>query len=364
MTTGFYWNERCMWHDNGPSVGVVPSRGIWQQGVHVEEPETKRRMKNLLDGYGVTDATIRIATDMLSEDDLHAVHTDRYVKLVKSLSAAEGGDAGELAMVAPGSHELALLSASGVYSAFAAVLRGQVQNSYSLTRPPGHHAEPDRGRGFCIYSNIAIAVRKAQAMGLVGRVAIVDWDVHHGNGTEAAFIDDPSVLTISLHQNQLYPLETGQAEVVGTGAGEGYNVNIPLPAGSGGGAYFCAMNEIVVPALERFRPEALIVACGYDAAFGDPMGRMMLGPTQYRELVRIMMETADKLCGGRLTFAHEGGYSAFMVPFCGAAVLETLLQRRFGIPDPLFEMVDNVAGQDLQRHQAEAVHLVSKIQGL
>ena len=249
-------------------------------------------------------------------------------------------------------------------AAVDAVLSGARRNSYALTRPPGHHAEPDLGRGFCVFSNIAIAIRRAQARQAVRRVAVVDWDVHHGNGTEAAFLDDPDVLTISIHQDSLYPFDTGAAETVGVGAGEGCNINIPLPAGSGGGAYERALEQVVVPALERHRPELIVLACGYDACFADPLGRMLLGPRQFRRMTAMMMSAADRLCGGRLAAAHEGGYSAFAVPFCGAAVIETLLGRSFDIPDPFADVADAAPGQALQPHQAAVVQKVADIHQL
>ena len=357
MTTGFFWAEKCMWHDNGASAGVFPTRGVWQPGLHVEEPETKRRLKNLLDAYGATEAMAPLHAAPLGEPDLLAVHTERYVNLVKQLSAEQGGDAGEFALIGPGSYEIALLTAAGVSAAVDAVLSGARRNSYALTRPPGHHAEPDLGRGFCVFSNIAIAIRRAQARQAVRRVAVVDWDVHHGNGTEAAFLDDPDVLTISIHQDSLYPFDTGAA-------GEGCSINIPLPAGSGGGAYDRALEQVVVPALERHRPELIVLACGYDACFADPLGRMLLGPRQFRRMTAMMMSAADRLCGGRLAAAHEGGYSAFAVPFCGAAVIETLLGRSFDIPDPFADVADAAPGQALQPHQAAVVQKVADIHQL
>ena len=364
MATGFFWAERCMWHDNGSAVGVLPPMGVLQPGQHVEEPETKRRLKNLLDGYGVTEKMVRLEPARLEDADILAVHTERYLQLVKDLSASNGGDAGEFAMVGQGSFEIATLAAAGVAGAVDAVLAGQCDNGYALTRPPGHHAEPDIGRGFCLFSNIGIAIRRAQARGAVGKVAVVDWDVHHGNGTEAVFYDDPEVLTVSLHQDGLYPFDTGGVNDLGRGAGEGVNVNIPLPPGCGSGAYDFALSRVVAPALERFRPELIVVACGFDAALADPLGRMLLTPRQFGKMTSAMKELADRLCGGRLAMAHEGGYSAFLAPFCGLAVIETLLGQTFGAPDPFSELYEAAPGQELQPHQKAAIEAVARIHSL
>ena len=209
-------------------------------------------------------------------------------------------------------------------------------------------------QGFCLYNNIGVAILEAQAQKLVERVAVVDWDVHHGNGTQQAFYDDPDVLTISLHQEMLYPVNLGTLEEQGEGAGLGFNINVPLPAGCGGGAYELAMNEVVEPALRSFKPDLIVVACGYDAAYFDPLSHMLLISTHFRSMTQQVMRLADELCGGRLAFSHEGGYSEFYVPFCGAAVIETLAGINSAIEDP-YEGTAGVANQALKAHQQEAV---------
>src|SRR5690606_12161134 len=158
-----------------------------------------------------------------------------------------------------GGYEIAALSAGLAKGALHAVLGGDMRNAYALSRPPGHHCLPDWPNGFCLLNNIAVALRSAQAAGLARRFAVVDWDVHHGNGTEAIFLADPDVLTISLHQDRNYPLDTGGAEVRGDGAGRGCNINIPLPPGTGHASYLEAMERIVLPALAQFRPDAIVV---------------------------------------------------------------------------------------------------------
>jgi len=354
MSTGFVWHERCMWHDPGPVSGVTPATGAFQPGMFVENAETKRRLKNLLDAYDLTPQLQSLDAEPATDEMLLRFHTAPYVQSVAELSAGGGGDAGETALVGPGSDGIARLSAGGVYAAIGAVLTGEVSNAYSLCRPPGHHAERDQGRGFCLYNNIAVAILEAQAQQLVERVAVVDWDVHHGNGTQQAFYDSADVLTLSLHQEMLYPVNLGNLEEQGEGPGLGFNINVPLPAGCGGGAYEYAMQQVVEPALRAFKPDLIVVACGYDAAYFDPLSHMLLISSHYRAMTQRVMRLADELCGGRLAFSHEGGYSEFYVPFCGAAVIETLAGINSEIVDP-YAGSAGVANQDLKPHQQDAV---------
>ncbi len=351
--TGFVWHEKYMWHDTGAALGVLPSTGKFQPWVHFENPETKRRMKNLLDAYAVTDKLTRIEPFQASEDQILRVHTSEYIDRIKVMSADNGGNAGESTPFGPGSYEIALLAVGGCIAATNAVLTAEVTNAYALVRPCGHHAEPDRGRGFCIFSNIAITVRDILASGAVTRVAVVDWDVHHGNGTETVFYNDPSVLTISIHEDSLYPYNTGSMEDCGEGEGFGTNINIPLPPGSGGGAYKAAMERVIVPALDMFKPEIILVASGLDGSTWDPLGHMMLLSTHYRAMTVALMDSAAKLCQGRLVFCHEGGYSAGYVPFCGAAIIEALTGEESGIVDPFAKYESK--WQELQPNQQQVI---------
>lgn len=354
LTTGFVWHEKTMWHDNGAAAGLSPATGAFQPGIHVENAETKRRLKNLLDAYGVTPQLMSLVPSEVDEQLLTTFHTRAYVETVKALSHTAGGSVGESAWAGPGTFNIACLAVGGTLTAIDAVLRGQCSNSYALMRPPGHHAERDRGRGFCIFNNIALAILEAKKRHSVDRIAVVDWDVHHGNGTQQAFFDDPTVLTISLHQEMLYPVNLGKIEEIGEGLGEGYNINVPLPAGSGGEAYLTAMQEITLPALEAFKPELIVVACGFDASYFDPMSHMLLISSHFNDMVHMMRRAADELCSGRLVLNHEGGYSEFYVPFCGLAAIEALSGIETGVKDPYrgTAFVDN---QRIQPHQRMAI---------
>lgn len=352
--TGLVWHERYMWHDTGSGASELPAGGWLEPHVHSENPATKRRLKNLLDATGFSEQLVMVSPREATPDELCRVHSGAYVERIRELSAAGGGDAGSEAPFRGGSYEIAALAAGGTMAAVDAVLDGRVDNAYALVRPPGHHALPDFGMGFCLFANVAIALRHAQAARGVGRVAVVDWDVHHGNGTQSIFLDDPSVLAISLHQDGLYPARSGLVVETGEGAGAGATLNVPLPAGSGRGAYTAALERVVIPALERFRPELIVIACGFDAGALDPLGRMLLSAAAFGELAARLFEAAARLCEGRLVASHEGGYSAGHVPFCGLAVIEALAGSSAGIEDP-FAYLDGVSGQELQPHQEAAI---------
>ena len=336
MTTAFFTDERTFWHGGGHYVLTMPVGGLVQPGAGLpENPETKRRLRNLIEVTGlIGDLAVQSAPEA-SRADLARVHDGAYLDAFKAASDAGGGELGLRTPFGPGGYEIAALSAGLARGALFAVLGGEARNAYALTRPPGHHALPGFPNGFCLINNIAVAVRAAQDAGLARRIAVVDWDVHHGNGTEAIFYDDPTVLTISLHQEHNYPLDTGGAEARGRGRGHGFNLNVPLPPGTGHASYLEAMARIVRPALDRFAPEAIMVACGYDASAVDPLGRMLATAGTFAAMTRMMVEAADAHCGGRLVLVHEGGYSEAHVPFCGHAAIATLAGSARNAPDPL-----------------------------
>ncbi|MBL9051052.1 MAG: class II histone deacetylase [Tabrizicola sp.] len=337
MTTAFFSDERCFWHGGGNYAFTLPVGGLVQPlaGGLPENPETKRRLRNLIEVTGLSRHLAMRGAPPASDADLRRVHPESYLSAFKALSDAGGGELGLRTPFGQGGYEIAALSAGLATEALRSVLSGEVQNAYSLSRPPGHHCTSDFPNGFCLLNNIAIAIRAAQAQGLVRRVAVVDWDVHHGNGTEAIFWEDPDVLTISLHQERNYPLDTGGVEARGGGPGLGFNLNLPLPPGTGHIGYLKAMERLVLPALDRFCPEVIIVACGFDAAAVDPLGRMLCTAETFRQLTRMIRAAADKLCQGRLVLVHEGGYSEVYVPFCGHAVLEALSDAPVTAADPL-----------------------------
>ena len=351
MATGWVHHELYLWHDTGRSTAAGPD-GRWLQAwEHYENPDTKRRFRNLIDVAGLLDDLVVLKPRPATIDEVLRFHTPAYVESIRRMSEDHGGNAGEGTPFSRGAFEIALLSAGGTITAVDAVLDGRVANAYALVRPPGHHAEADIGRGFCIFGNVVIAAMHALRARGVQRIATVDWDVHHGNGTQKAFYRDANVLTISMHQERWYPPDSGFMEENGADAGEGYNINIPLPPGSGHGAYLETFRRVVLPALRSFRPELIIVPSGFDGSIYDPLGRMMAYSETYRLMTRLLIEAADDLCGGRLVLSHEGGYAPTYVPFCGLAVMEELAGVKTAVNDPLLERAAGIGGQALQSHQ-------------
>ncbi len=340
MPTGFFWDERTFWHGGGNYAGLFPVGGLVQPltGGLPENPETKRRLKNLIDVTGLSRDLHLTGADPATRDDLLRIHPASYLDAFKSLSDAGGGELGRRTPFGPGGYELAALSAGLAKAALFAVLIGEMTNAYALSRPPGHHCLPDWPNGFCLLANIAIAIEAARAAGLAKRFAVLDWDVHHGNGTEAIFYDRANVLTVSIHQDRNYPLDTGDFGDRGRGAGQGFNLNIPLPPGTGHKGYLAAMDRLALPAIRAFRPDVLIIACGYDAAIIDPLGRMLATADTFRQMTRQVMALAGDICGGKLVMVHEGGYSEVYVPFCGHAVLTEMSGSRIAAPDPMADV--------------------------
>lgn len=337
MSTGFFYDEACFWHAAGNYAENLPAGGLVQPMVNgglPETPESKRRLLNLLQRTGLAGALCMQGAPMATREDLLRVHPAAYLDAFKELSDAGGGELGRRTPFGPGGYEIAAQSAGLAKAALFCVLEGRHANAYALSRPPGHHCLPDYPNGFCLLANIAIAIEAARAAGRAQRFAVLDWDVHHGNGTEAIFYERDDVLTISLHQDRNYPWDTGFAADRGRGAGLGCNLNIPLPAGSGHATYLAAMEQIALPALCAYRPDVLIIACGFDAAAMDPLGRMLCHQGTFRAMTRQVMAFADDACKGQLVMVHEGGYSETYVPFCGHAVLEEMTQSKITAPDP------------------------------
>ncbi len=252
--------------------------------------------------------------------------------------------------VSPESCEVALLAAGATIELARGVARGELRNGLAAVRPPGHHAEADTAMGFCLFNNVAIAARALQAEDGVGRILILDWDVHHGNGTQHMFEDDDSVLYLSTHQYPYYP-GTGDAVEAGRGRGEGWTVNVPMPAGCGDTEYVGALQRVLVPVAQQFRPEIVLLSCGFDAHRDDPLAGMRVSAEGFRGMAAIVRGLADDLCGGRLACVLEGGYAASGLQEGTAALLDALLDPtpppktvalRPG--EPLTAIIDRVAG--------------------
>lgn len=359
-TTGFVWHELYAWHDTGSYAGILQAdpATMLEPSQHFENASTKRRIKNLLDASGYIKTLHMVEPRAVEERELLAVHNQEYLASLVSLNET-GGEPALATPIAKGGYDIAKLSAGGCLALLDAILAGEVRNGYALCRPPGHHAIADAAMGFCFLANGAIVARAAQERGLK-QIAIVDWDVHHGNGAEAIFYDDPSVLTISLHQDNCFPPGSGEAHKRGEGQGEGYNINFPLPPGSGQGAYLYAFDKVILPTLRAYEPDLIMVASGFDAMAQDPLGRNMLYAKIYAEMTAKLMAVADECCGGRLLMTHEGGYNPNATPFAALAVLETLTGVASGVADPFEPLTAGMGGQDLQPHQKALIDQIAE----
>ena len=354
--TGYVWHEKYAWHDTGTHAGLVPSGGYVQPYRNFESPDSKARFAGLVEVSGLLESLTRIPAREVSDEDLLRVHTEAHVGRIRTQSEAEGGDAGDgFSPFGRGAFELAKLAAGGTLAAARAVLSGEVRNAYALVRPPGHHAEPDQGRGYCLFANVPIAIEALRAEGLVQRVAIFDYDVHHGNGAQKIYWDDPDVLTISVHQDGLFPVDTGQVHEQGGGAGAGTNINVPLPAGSGDGAYWSVVERVAGPAIRAFAPDLLIVSSGFDPSAFDPLGRMSVTSHGFRGIAERLLDIADEACEGRVVFSHEGGYSSVHVPFCGIAVLEAMSGITTDVVDPFEVSIGASPTKTLTAWQADVI---------
>lgn len=266
-----------------------------------------------------------IAPRPASDEELLRVHTPAYLAQVQADLAAGRHElsTGDTA-VGPESERIARLAAGGTLAAVEAVMAGQVANAFAVVRPPGHHASAERGMGFCLYNNVAVAARHLQAVHGLQRVLIADWDVHHGNGSEAIFLADPSVFFCSTHQAPHYP-GTGSAAERGVGAGEGFTRNVPLPAGSGGADVLAAWQKQLLPAIETFAPQFVLISAGFDGRSGDPLGNFQLNDGDFAALTRLLLEVAERHASERLVSVLEGGYDLPGLAAAAAAHMGALL---------------------------------------
>lgn len=352
----FVTDELCFWHDPGNYALVLQSGGwVEPYNRHIENPDPKRRLLNLLSASGLLRRLTAIEARDATPAELGRLHAPGYVERVRELARQGGGDTGIGAPITRNGWDAARRSAGCALVGVEAVMQGRVPAAYALTRPPGHHAEPDQGMGFCVFANAALAAEHAVRVFGARRVAIIDWDVHFGNGTQKCFEQRSDVLTISLHQQAGYLQVSGEADELGQGQGLGYNLNLPLPPGCGFGAYRHAFERVVMPALDAYRPELILVACGYDAGRLDPLGRMLLDGVAFRWMTEMVQDAARRHANGRLVFTHEGGYCPVSVPFFGLAVLERLSGLATEVSCPFTAQHDLTPGQALQAHQRECV---------
>ncbi len=287
-----------------------------------------------------------------SPEEILRVHTREHLERL-SQTAGHAGQLDPDTYFSAESYDVARLAAGSAIDLVRGVANGSLRSGLAAVRPPGHHAEADRAMGFCLLNNAAIAARAVQAEEGVDRVLILDWDVHHGNGTQHYFEPDPSVLYFSTHQYPYYP-GTGDVVEAGSGKGEGFTVNVPLPAGCGDAEYVGALQRILVPVVQTFRPELLLVSCGFDAHVDDPLAAMGVTGEGFRRMTAILRALAEDVCGGRLALILEGGYAASGLEEGCRAVLDALLDPDPGPPpasEPLTPALADVVGRLTHVHE-------------
>lgn len=321
---------------------------------HVEQAARLQAINAALDASGLRPDLLKLAAHPATEPQILAVHEARMLAAVRATTAHEHAWLDADTYTTSGSYDAALMAAGAALGAVEAVIAGRASNAFALVRPPGHHATPGRPMGFCLFNNVAIAARYAlDTLGLE-RVAIVDYDVHHGNGTQDCFYSDGRVLFCSTHASPLYP-GTGAAHEVGEGPGYGTTLNIPLPHNTGDLAFAQCYEQLVLPALHRFAPQLILVSAGYDGHWADPLGSLALSVSGYAALTQQLLEAAQRLCQGRLVLVLEGGYHLQALRACVIAALHVLLGRE-PAADPLgpakFSMsqIDAVCVRILREH--------------
>lgn len=293
MTTAFFTDEQFSVHT--------------LQG----HPEHAGRLEAVIRLYrekGIWEQVYRVAASPATDEQLLRVHTAHHLDVLKSVSRLDHPAMLEMdTYVVPASYELARMAAGGVIAVVDAVLRGEADNGIAAVRPPGHHATPARAMGFCLLSNVAIAARHARAVHHLERVAIVDFDVHHGNGTQDALYNDPNILFMSSHQSPLYP-GTGAIHEIGSGAGKGFTANAPLAPGVGDEGIQELYEKFLWPLMRRFQPQLILVSAGFDAHWRDPLANLMFTLTGFDHITRELLHMAQEFCNGKIVFVMEGGY--------------------------------------------------------
>ncbi len=319
MTTAYIVDDRFLLHDDFD---------------HPENASRLRAIIHALDSSGIRAELTQLEPRYASAAEIGAVHQRRMIEHAQRMAMFGGGRLNPDTYIVQESWDVALLAAGSVARAVEAVVGGEAGNAFALVRPPGHHATPSTAMGFCLINNVAVAAQMARAALGLQRVAIIDWDTHHGNGTQDIFYDDPTVLYVSSHTYPFYP-GTGHWREQGSGDGEGATLNIPLPAHTGDPAFIRAYDELVLRAVRRFAPQLIIVSAGYDCHWTDPLAPMAMSIAGFGRLAQMIYDLAAEVCDGRLVCALEGGYNVEALAGGVLATLRVLLGQPERIVDPL-----------------------------
>lgn len=324
---------------------------------HPESPQRIIEVMNLLETTGLLQELMKVDIKSVTKEQLARVHSQTLIDQVKLVSERGGGYLDPDTYSTSTSYQSALNAAGTTCAILDHIMEEDVRNGFSLVRPPGHHADVDRVGGFCLFNNVATATRQAQFVHGADRVLIVDFDVHHGNGTQDIFYDDPSVLLVSIHQYHhfFYP-GTGDIDEIGIGPGEGYTINVPFPPGAGDRAYRRVFKELLVPKANEFRPDVLLVSAGFDAHWIDPLASAALSLKGYSEIATQLINMADHLCDGKILFVLEGGYQPTALAHGVLNVLYRLLGQD-DISDPLGPAPDPEADMTMVMSKLRSLHL-------
>jgi len=324
-------------------------------GQHVENARRLEAIVSHLEQTGLKQQLTPIKPRPATIEELSLVHHEQYISHIQEVAQRGGGWLDMDTVMSPNSYNAAVYAAGGAIKATELVMNGEIASAFALVRPPGHHATPWQAMGFCLFNNVAIAAKYAVARYKLEHILIIDFDVHHGNGTQEILYDDPQVLYVSTHQYPFYP-GTGRIEETGTGAGKGTTVNIPLPSGCGDAEYEQVFEQVIVPVAKRFKPQLILVSAGYDLHWADELALMQVSVTGFARMVKIIKELADELCNGRLVFSLEGGYNLNALAASVKATLNVLLGNT--IEDPLGQSphrfaapsIDYLIGAIRERH--------------
>jgi acetoin utilization deacetylase AcuC-like enzyme len=310
------------------ALGLIQDSGFLahETGDHPEAPERLRVIRRRIEESGLAADTRAAPPRAATDEELAAVHDPKFIEHVERMCRAGFPliDALDTA-ICPESHTAARLAAGAGLAAADRIVSGEWSRAFCAVRPPGHHAEPSQAMGFCLFNNAAVLARYLQRRHGLERIAILDWDVHHGNGTQLTFEEDPSVYYLSLHQWPFYP-GTGGIWEIGSGEGKGTILNVPLPAGTEDRAYLGAFEKRVAPAIDGFRPDAIVISAGFDAHKDDPLGGLKLTERAFVEMTRIVMDLAKRHARGRVLSLLEGGYDLEALALCVEVHLAALLE--------------------------------------
>jgi acetoin utilization deacetylase AcuC-like enzyme len=315
------------------TIVTSPLHAAHDDSEHVEQAARLAAIDAAIDACMLRPHLLELTPSAATPEQVLAAHHPRVLEVVRRLSARGSVWLDQDTYLTAGSFDAALLAAGAAIQAVEVVVGGRASNAFALARPPGHHATPMRSMGFCLFNNIAIAAHHALDRLGIDRVAIVDYDVHHGNGTQDCFYDDGRVLFCSTHASPLYP-ETGEAYEHGHESGYGTTLNVPLPHGTGDHGLLRVYDELLSPAIRDFAPQLILVSAGFDGHWADPLGPLTLSVNGYTALTRRLADLAQELCCGRIVLVLEGGYDPAALGACVVAALRVLLGRDPG-PDPL-----------------------------